>query len=143
MHQSERNRHHQNGANDPALCNMDDFGKINFSTNGQPDADDASDDGLRSRRGDSEECRQGYEKSRTNQCNTNGEIVQIGFDDTFADRLHDMLPLENGADNGENGNQQGSIPEAYQAATHRCANTVGSVICADIPADVSTGSQQY
>jgi hypothetical protein len=54
-----------------------------------------------------------------------------------------MLALEHGPDNRKDRNQNGSFFKGYQAAAHRRADAVGSIICTDIPADIGSGSQQY
>jgi hypothetical protein len=53
-----------------------------------------------------------------------------------------VLTLEHGTDNRKYGNQDSGLPEGYQAAAHRRADTVGRIVCTDIPADIGTGSQQ-
>jgi hypothetical protein len=56
--------------------------------------------------------------------------------------MHDLTSLQQGTQDDKYCHQNRRPPEGKQAATHRRADTVGSIVGAYIPADIGTGSKQ-
>jgi hypothetical protein len=53
-----------------------------------------------------------------------------------------VLTLEYCTENGKGGNQNSCFFKGNQAAAHRRADTIGSIVGTNIPADIGPGSQQ-
>ena len=56
--------------------------------------------------------------------------------------MHDLASLQQRTQDYKYCNQYRRPPEGQQAAPHRCADAVGSIVGAYIPADIGTGSKQ-
>ena len=94
MHQDKCKHHYHDGAKNPAFRDGNQFKIVDFRPQRKTDAHNAPDNRLRGGCGNSKKRRQSHEKTGTDQCNANRRITQIGFYNTLADGVHDMLALE-------------------------------------------------
>ena len=143
MHRSKCDCHHQDGTDNPAFRDQNKLGKIDFSTDRQTDTDHAPYNRLGSRGGNAIKCGQGDKQPGAYQRHANSQIAEVGFDDSFANGVHDVMALEHGTQNRKNSNYNHGPSKTQQAATHCSANAICRIIGTDIPTDVGAGSQQY